>query len=45
MEKIIKTLLAEWKGKKIPDVIPRETNVRDYLNIKINKINSYQGQM
>src|SRR3989344_7807694 len=34
----IKTILAEWKGKDIPAVIPREINIRDYLNMKINKI-------
>ena len=38
MDKIIKTILAEWKGKDIPAVIPREINIRDYLNMKINKI-------
>ena len=38
MDDIIKTLLAEWKGKNIPEVIPRETNIQEYLNIKINKI-------
>ncbi|MBI2451595.1 ATP-binding protein [Candidatus Pacearchaeota archaeon] len=38
MDKIIKTILAEWKGKNIPAAIPRETNLRDYLNMKINKI-------
>jgi len=38
MDKIIKTILAEWKGKDIPAVIPREINIQDYLNMKINKI-------
>lgn len=38
MNEIIKTLLAEWKGKNIPLVIPRETNIKDYLNLKVNKI-------
>ena len=38
MDKIIKTILAEWKGKDIPTVIPREINLQDYLNLKVNKI-------
>jgi len=38
MDKIIKTILAEWKGKNMPIVIPRGTNLQDYLNMKVNKI-------
>ncbi len=38
MNRIIKTILAEWKGKNIPAVIPRETNIQNYLNLKVNKI-------
>ena len=38
MNEIIKTILAEWKGKNIPEIIPRETNLLDYLNIEVNKI-------
>ncbi len=38
MEKIIKTLLVEWKNKDIPLVIPRETNIQEYLTLKVNKI-------
>ncbi len=38
MERIIKTILAEWKGKNIPIIIPRETNLKNYLNMKINKV-------
>jgi len=38
MDKIIKTILAEWKGKNMPVVIPRGTNLQDYLNMKVNKI-------
>ena len=38
MEKIIKTILAEWKGKSIPEIVPRDINLQDYLNMKINKI-------
>ena len=38
MDKIIKTILVEWKGKNIPVVIPREINLQDYLTIKVNKI-------
>src|SRR3989344_8509918 len=38
MDSIIKTLLVEWKGKHLPAVIPRETKIQDYLNLKVNKI-------
>ena len=38
MDRIVKTILTEWKGKNIPTVIPRKTNLQDYLNLKINKI-------
>ncbi|MEK6938811.1 MAG: ATP-binding protein [Nanoarchaeota archaeon] len=38
MNYIIKTILAEWKGKNIPTVIPRDINIQDYLNMKVNKI-------
>ena len=38
MDKIIKTILVEWKSKNIPEVIQRETNLQDYLNLKVNKI-------
>src|SRR3989344_4898016 len=38
MDKIIKTILAEWKEKNIPTVIPREINLQDYINTKVNKI-------
>lgn len=38
MDKIIKTILAEWKGKDIPEIIPREINLQDYINMGINKI-------
>lgn len=38
MDNTIRTILAEWKTKEIPLVIPRETNILDYLNMKVNKI-------
>ncbi|MEK6818939.1 MAG: ATP-binding protein [Nanoarchaeota archaeon] len=38
MDKIIKTILTEWKGKNIPEIIPREINLQEYLNLKVNKI-------
>lgn len=38
MDKIIKTLLTEWKGKSLPAVIPRELSLSDYLAMKVNKI-------
>ena len=38
MDKIIRTILAEWSRKGLPEVIPREISLQDYLNLKINKI-------
>jgi hypothetical protein len=38
MNKIIKTILVEWKGKNIPEVIPRGTNLKEYFDLKVNKI-------
>jgi len=38
MNRIIKTILAEWKAKNIPAVIPRDINLQEYLNMKVNKI-------
>ena len=38
MDKIIKALLTEWKGKNLPVIIPRETSFSDYLTMKTNKI-------
>lgn len=38
MKSIIKTILAEWKRKNIPTVIPRDINIQDYLNMNVNKI-------
>ncbi len=38
MNQVIRAILTEWKGKNIPLVIPREINLQEYLNMKINKI-------
>ncbi len=38
MNNIIKIILAEWKGKNIPEIIPRDINIQAYLNMKVNKI-------
>ncbi len=38
MNNIIRTILAEWKGKVIPSIIHREVNIEDYLDMKVNKI-------
>ncbi|HJX50900.1 AAA family ATPase [Candidatus Pacearchaeota archaeon RBG_13_36_9] len=38
MDNLIRTILAEWKGKNIPVPIPREVNLLPYLNMKVNKI-------
>ena len=38
MDEIIKKILTEWKEKDLPVVIPRETNIKEYLDMKINKI-------
>jgi len=38
MDSVIRTILTEWKGKSIPAVIPREINLQEYLDMKVNKI-------
>src|SRR3990167_6105470 len=38
MNNIIKTILAEWKGKDIPLIIPRKLDLQSYLTMKVNKI-------
>lgn len=38
MNRIIKVLLTEWKGKILPIILPRETTLSDYLAMKTNKI-------
>ena len=38
MDSVIRTILTEWKGKSIPLVIPREINLQEYLDMKVNKI-------
>lgn len=38
MNNITKTILAEWKEKNIPTVIPRDINIQGYLNMNVNKI-------
>lgn len=38
MDEVIRTILTEWKTKSIPLVIPREINLQEYLNMKVNKI-------
>ena len=43
MNDTIKTILYSWKDKKIPDVIPREIELKSYLNIKPRKIIAITG--
>ena len=38
MDNIIRTILTEWKSKKIPLIIPREISLQEYLSMKVNKI-------
>ncbi len=38
MKEIIKTILHDWKGKKLPDVFSREVNLVNYTKIKPSKI-------
>src|SRR3989338_10340528 len=38
MELIIKTLLQEWKERKLPEVIERDISLDEYLSLKVNKI-------
>lgn len=43
MQEIIKTILQEWKEKKIPEVIEREINLIGYLKMPIPKIITITG--
>ncbi len=43
MNDTIKTILYSWKEKKIPEVIPRDVNLEEYLNIKPRKIIAITG--
>jgi predicted AAA+ superfamily ATPase len=38
MDRIIKTMLQEWKEKELPTILDREISLKDYLNLKLNKI-------
>lgn len=38
MNKVIRTILTEWKAKNIPSIIPRDVTLKDYLSMKVNKI-------
>lgn len=43
MKNIIKTILFEWKERELPKVIERETDLSDYLRLKIRKIVAVTG--
>jgi len=38
MELILKTIINEWKERKLPEVFEREINLKDYLKLKVPKI-------
>lgn len=43
MEDIIRTILYEWKERKLPGVIPREIDLSSYVNLKPKKIIAITG--
>jgi predicted AAA+ superfamily ATPase len=43
MNETIKTILYEWKGKKFPEIISRETSLLEYAGIKPEKIIAITG--
>jgi len=38
MELILKTIINEWKERKLPEVFEREVNLKDYLKLRVPKI-------
>jgi len=43
MKDIIKTILYEWKERKLPEVIEREINIEGYVKMPIRKIIAISG--
>jgi hypothetical protein len=43
MNDTIKTILYSWMEKKIPSILPREINLKNYINIKPRKIIAITG--
>jgi hypothetical protein len=43
MEKILKTILYEWKERKLPKIIRREKDLNEYLRVKPQKIIAITG--
>lgn len=43
MKEIIKTILQEWKERKLPEIIERETNLSNYLKLRVRKIIAVTG--
>ncbi|MBU1045808.1 ATP-binding protein [Patescibacteria group bacterium] len=43
MEKILKTIFYEWKERKLPQIIRREKNLKEYLQTKPPKIIAITG--
>lgn len=43
MKDIIKTILYEWKSRKLPDILDREANLLNYANAKLQKIIAATG--
>jgi len=43
MKDIIKTILYEWQEQKLPEVIERDINLLEYLDLKVRKIIALTG--
>lgn len=43
MKELIKTILYEWKERKLPEIIPREINLEKHLKSKVPKITVVSG--
>ncbi len=43
MEKILKTIFYEWKERKLPEIIRREKDLKEYLRVKPQKIIAITG--
>ena len=43
MEKILKTIFYEWKERKLPQIIEREKDLKEYLRVRPQKIIAITG--
>ena len=37
MKQLLENLIKEWSSRPLPKIIPRETNLKDFINLPVNK--------